>query len=92
MEKVAKLAREIRDAAAEADDFQVQGTFEAISPDLPRICGSFARCAPMRMQGEACDAKAEEKDSGRQALLPQKGLIKTLSLGAAIGMEQSIRP
>ena len=28
MEKVAKLAREIRDAAAEADDFQVQGTFE----------------------------------------------------------------
>ena len=45
MEKVAKLAREIRDEAAEADDFL------AISPDSPRICGSFARCAPMRMQG-----------------------------------------
>ena len=58
MEKVAKLAREIRDEAAEADDFKDLWFLRAMRSDAHA--------------GEACDAKAEEKTAGAKRCCRKK--------------------
>lgn len=58
MKKMAKLAREIRDAAAEEDDFQTQGLFEGyLAGYAKELWFLSAMRADARQEG-CCSAKA----------------------------------
>ena len=72
MEKVAKLAREIRDEAAEADDFQVQGTFEGYLAGFAKDLWFLRAMRSDAHAGEACDTKAEEKTAGAKRCCRKK--------------------
>ena len=72
MEKVAKLAREIRDEAAEADDFLVQGTFEGYLAGFAKDLWFLRAMRSDAHAGEACDAKAEEKTAGAKRCCRKK--------------------
>ena len=72
MEKVAKLAREIRDEAAEADDFLVQGTFEGYLAGFAKDLWFLRAMRSDAHAGEACDAKAEEKAAGAKRCCRKK--------------------
>ena len=72
MEKVAKLAREIRDEAAEADDFQVQGTFEGYLAGFAKDLWFLRAMRSDAHAGGACDTKAEEKTAGAKRCCRKK--------------------
>ena len=72
MEKVAKLAREIRDEAAEADDFLVQGTFEGYLAGFAKDLWFLRAMRSDAHAGEACDTKAEEKTAGAKRCCRKK--------------------